>query len=170
MSQLTAAAPAAGAPLASLRWTSGSLLLLLRYIEIKIMVTTASTAGLPQFAGYVARGMSANDTGGTAMTMTGNNFKKRTSHGTTAMGDMRWAAAGVLTAGTRALDNQPFITCASNIALGSTATALLDLDGPGDHPIVLAQNEGIVFANVTALTAGIYQYTINVAWAEVPVY
>ena len=170
ISQLTAAAPAAAAPLVSLRWTSATLLFLLRYLQINITVTTASTAGIPQFAGFVARGMSANDTGGTAMTMTGNNFKKRTSHGTTAIGDFRWAAAGVLTAGTRTLDTNPFITTNASLALGSAGTSVFDMDGPGDHPLVLAQNEGLVFTNVTALTAGIYQYTINMAWAEVPAY
>lgn len=170
MSQLTAAAPGAGANLVSLRWTSSSLLMLLRYLQITINVSTASTAGLPQFAGYIARAFSANDTGGTAMTLTGNSFKKRTSHGTTAIGDFRYAAAGTLTAGTRTLDAAPFVATTTNIALGATSTAIFDIDGPGDHPIVLVQNEGLVFQNVTAITSGVYQYTINMAWAEVPSY
>ena len=170
ISQLTAAAPAAGANLASLRWTSGSLLMLIRYLQITINVSTASTAGLPQFGCYVARAYTVTDTGGTAATLSGNSFKKRTSHGGTSLGDLRYTAAATLTAGMRTLDAAPFITTTTNIALGSTSTAILDIDGPGDHPIVLAQNEGLVFQNVTAVTAGVYQYTINMAWAEVPAY
>ena len=170
ISALTAAAPAAGAPLVSLRWTSGSLLFLLRYLQVNITVTTASTAGIPQFAGFAARSMLANDTGGTAVSLAGNNFKKRTAHNTTSIGDFRYAAAGVLTAGSRRLDANAFLTTNASLALGSAGTSVFDMDGPGDHPLVLAQNEGIVFTNVTALTAGVYQYTINMAWAEVPAY
>ena len=169
-SALTAAAPAAGANLASLRWTSSSLLMLLHSCYISINVSTASTAGLPQFAGYVARAFSAADSAGTAVTLTGSAFKTRTSMATTLMGDMRFAAAGTITAGTRTLDSQPFVTCQAALALGSNASAFMDNNASFDHPIVLAQNEGIVFQNVTALTAGVYQYTVHLEWGEVPAF
>jgi len=167
---LTAAAPAAGANLVSFRWTSASLICLIRFCSITIQVSTASTAGLPEFAGFIARGFTASDTAGTAVTLTGNAFKKRTSMATTALGDLRFASASTLTAGTRTLDSQPFIDVATPLALGSQQTATWNIDGPGDHPIVLAQNEGMVFQNMTALTAGVYKYTVSLEWAEVPSY
>lgn len=170
VSALTAAAPGAAANLVSFRWTSASLLCLVRSVAITIQVSTASTAGLPEFAGFIARNFTASDTGGTAVTLTGNSFKKRTSMATTALGDFRFAAAGTLTAGTRTLDSQPFIDVNTPFALGSEQTQIWGIDGPGDHPIILAQNEGLVFQNVTALTAAVYKYTVTVHWAEVPSY
>ncbi len=167
---LTAAAPAAAANLVSFRWTSASLLCLIRQININIQVSTASTVGLPEFACYIARGFTASDTGGTAVTLTGNSLKKRTSFATTSLGDFRFASAGVLTAGTRTLDTQPFIDVSTPFALGSDQTQIWGIDGPGDHPIVLAQNEGLVFQNVTALTSAVYKYTVTMHWAEVPAY
>lgn len=166
----TAAAPAAAANLVSFRWTSASLICLVREVKIKTQVSTASTAGLPEIAGFVARSFTASDTGGTAVTLTGNAFKKRTSYPSTSLGDFRFANAGVLTAGTRTLDTQPFIDVSVPLALGSQDTQIFNMDGPGDHPIVLAQNEGLVFQNVTALTAGIYRYILTISWAEVSSY
>ena len=170
VSALTAAAPAAAANLVSFRWTSATLLCLVRFVGVRIQVSTASTAGLPEFAGYVARGFTASDTSGTAVTLTGNAFKKRTSMATTSLGNFLFASAGTLTAGTRTLDSQPFIDVNTPFALGSEQEEVFDMDGPGDHPIVLAQNEGLVFQNVTAITAGVYKYTVTLDWAEVPSY
>jgi hypothetical protein len=171
ISGTTAAAPAAAAPLMAFRWSSGTLIALIKYIEVRIQVSTASTAGLPEFSGYIARGWTANDTGGTAVVMTGNNQKFRTGMGTSVVGDVRAATAGVLTAGGgRTLDANPIATCSTPLALGSQDRSAFDINSAIDHPLVLAQNEGLVFANVTALTAGIYRYTVSLGWAEVPSY
>lgn len=166
-SALTAAAPGAAAQLASLRWTSGSLLMAIHAIYQTIAVSTASTVGLPQLGCYVARSFSAGDSGGTAVTLTGSSFKTRTSMATTVLGDMRYASAGVITAGTRTLDSQPILSVVTNFALGSTNSNFMDNNGPYDHPIILAQNEGLVWQNVTAVTSGVYQYTVHIEWAEV---
>jgi hypothetical protein len=170
VSASTAAAPGAGANLVSFRWTSASLLCLVRSVSVTIQVSTASTAGLPEFAGFIARSFTASDSAGTAVTLTGNSFKKRTSMATTALGDFRFASATTLTAGTRTLDSQSFIDVNTPIALGSEQTQIWGIDGPGDHPIVLAQNEGLVFQNVTALTSAVYKYTVTIHWSEVPSY
>lgn len=168
---LTAAGPAAAANIASFRWTNASLLCLIRNIEIYVAVTTASTAGVPELGCYIARGFTASDTGGTAVNLTGNNMKSRTSMPTSTLGDLRYASAATLTAGTRTLDAQPVLSCAATgIALGSNNKEFFNIDGPGDHPIVLATNEGLVFQNITAVTAGVYQYKIGIHWAEVPAY
>jgi hypothetical protein len=171
ISGTTAAAPAAAAPLMAFRWTSGTLLALVKYIEIKIQVSTASTAGLPEMSGYIARGWTASDTGGTAVVMTGNNQKFRVGMGTSVVGDVRAATAGVLTAGGgRTLDANPIITVNTPLALGATDRATFDINSAIDHPLVLGTNEGLVFSNVTALTAGIYRYTVSLGWAEVASY
>lgn len=171
LTALTAAAPAAGANLASFRWTSSTLLALIRRIELKLIVTTAFTGAVnPELAAYVARTFSASDSAGTAVVTTTNNMKKRTAHATSALatGDLRFATAGVLTAGTRTLDPQPISEVYASIALGSVDSAIFGTEGPGDHPIVLAQNEGLVFQNVGTTTAGIFKYIIGISWAEIP--
>jgi hypothetical protein len=171
ISGTTAAAPAAAAPLAAFRWSSASLIALIKYIEVRIQVSTASTAGLPEMSGYIARGWTASDTGGTAIVMTGNNQKFRVGMGTSVVGDVRAATAGVLTAGGgRTLDANPIITCATALALGASDRVSFDINSAIDHPLVLGTNEGLVFSNVTALTAGIYRYTISLGWAEVASY
>ncbi len=167
----TAAAPAAAANLVSFRWTSATQLCMIRQISMYLTVTTASTVGVPTLDAYIARSFTASDTGGTAVTISGNAFKKRTSMATSALGDLRFASAAVLTAGTRTLDTQPILMAkASGIALGSNGSALWGIDGPGDHPFILAQNEGLVFQNDVAITTGIYAYSINIHWAEIPAY
>ncbi len=171
ISATTVTAVAAAANLVSFRWTSASLLCLVRQVNISIQVTTASSTVIPEFAGYIARNFTVSDSSGTAVTLSGNSFKRRTSMATTALGDFRFASASSLTAGTRTLDAQQFIDVNVPLALGGMQTQIWGIDGPGDHPIVLAQNEGLVFQNVTTLTtAGAYKYTVHIHWAEVPSY
>src|SRR6476661_551592 len=75
----TAAAPAAAANLVSFRWGSSTKIALIRRLRLEIMVTTASTAGIPELAAYIARSFSASDTAGTAVSLAGNIQKRRTS-------------------------------------------------------------------------------------------
>jgi hypothetical protein len=169
----TAAAPAAGANLVSLRWGSSTKVALIRHVRLQLIVSTASTAGLPEMAGFVARSFTVSDSAGTAVSFAGSNAKKRTSHVTSEIatnGDMRFANGGALTAGTRTLDPQPFISVVLPIAL--SAAYFGDVwGGPfNDSPIVLAQNEGLVFQNVTALTAAVSRYLLRIEWDEVASY
>ena len=171
MQAATAAAPAAAANLASFRWGSATLLCLIQKVILTAAPTTASTVGEVVLGGYVGRTFTASDTAGTAVTLTGNAFKKRTSFPTTALTDARFAAAGVITAGTRTLDAQPFVTAMGGFsALGPAPSGIFDTTGPNGYPLVLAQNEGLVFQNVVALTSAIYQYQIQIEWAEVASY
>jgi hypothetical protein len=166
----TAAAPAAGANLISWRWGSATQLALVRRFRLEMMVTTASTAGIPEMACYFADGFTASDTGGTAVTLSGNTNKRRTSLAISQIasnGDFRFATGGVLTAGTRVLDTQPFMGVMAPLAV-STAPFVAEFGGSiEDEPIVFAQNEGIIVQNLSALTAAIYRYRLQIEWDEV---
>lgn len=168
----TGALTGAGAstPVMSFRWTSATLNALLMRMQATIETTTAfTTAQFLEFAPYIARSFTANDSGGNAVTAP----KKRTSLAATAVGDFRVASTGALTAGTRTLDAQPVgylaaYSAAAGFTLGKNT--LFDIAIEEQYPIVLAQNEGLVVNNVIALgAAGVLKIIFELEWLELPV-
>jgi hypothetical protein len=164
----------ANTPVFSLRWTSATLNAIILAFQWWWFLSTAfGAAQIVDHGLYVARGFSASDSGGTDIKPTGNTGKKRTVYPTTAIGDLRIASAGALTVGTRTLDGQ-------NIgARGQWAGAVGAALSPGiasfnfrlddEHPVVLAQNEGLILQNLTAMGAtGVIKLYVDVAWLEVP--
>jgi hypothetical protein len=176
-SGIMAANLSAASPIFSMRWTHATNLVLIKRLTLSIAAdTVAFTAGAGLFNLFVARSFSVSDTGGTGITPTGNQNKLRTTGmGTTlfASGDIRISSTGTLTAGTRTLDSNPV----GSLAVGCPATAgVLILapfpiwdTRPGEHPILLAQNEGIVLqASVPA--TGTWKFGIKVDWTEIAAY
>ena len=168
---LTAAA--AAAPVFSLR-NIGTNLLVIRRVSVGFITTTAFTSaqGLA-FNLFVARSFTASDTGGTAIAVTANQNKMRTSLATPTNLDMRIATTGAVTAGTRVLDTVA-IGVAGGAATGVGAAMspqnLLQHDA-GDYPLVLAQNEGIVITNNLAMgAAGVINLHVNIEFAEMASY
>jgi hypothetical protein len=186
----TYAALAAAAPLFSMR--CGVLTVIIRVRIFVVTTAAATTAGLTERELIIARGFTASDTGGTAVVLTGNNQKMRTSHATSGVTDMRFGAP--LTAGTRTLDANAIASAAGWSGLLSTgvvignggssgvAAARSTEGGTGpvtlydinrdDYPIVLTANEGIVVRiGPDAQPAGATQQTyVMVDWAEVSAY
>lgn len=148
-------------------------LILVRRIGIGFMTTTAFTvAQALDYGLYVARNFSINDSAGTDITPSGNNGKHRTSFATPASLHVRISAAAVLTPGTRILDANAIGIVAGGSA--GLATGLPPVLGnlfdhaAGDHPLVLAQNEGFVINNLTAMGAvGVCKAYVNVEYAEI---
>jgi len=165
----------ANTPVFSLRWTSAILNALIFGFQWWWFVSTAFTAAqIVDHGLYVARGFSTSDSGGTALTPSGNGGKKRTSFPTSGVGDVRISSTAALTAGTRTLDGQ------HQGARGQWANAVGAALPPGvaafsfriddEHPILLAQNEGLVLNNLTAMgAAGVIKLYVDVAWLELPV-
>lgn len=172
----------AGSPVFSLRWAPGTgALCLINSVIVSATVTTGFTAAQElEYGMYVARGFTVSDTGGTQQVVSGNNQKMRTSMGTSLIasgGDMRISSTAALTAGTRTLDSQP-MNANSFWALAATAGStfsnvnipLFDRQ-PGEYPIVLANNEGIVVNNILAMgAAGVVKLVVYVNWTEVATY
>ncbi|MCE5191226.1 MAG: hypothetical protein LLG08_05650 [Actinomycetia bacterium] len=164
---------AADGPVFSMRWTSSSLIAVIKRIGISVGVRTAyGTAQTTDYGLYFARSFTASDSGGTALTLTTDNGKLDTSFPTTAFaaGDVRISTTAVITAGTRTLDAQPMaITVAQTNAL---ATVFNDDwtfgETFGRQPIILRQNEGIVIHNLFLMGAtGVLRLYVTVEWAEV---
>lgn len=147
--------------------------IIIRRVGVGYLCSTAFTAAQKvDFSLMVVRAFTASDSGGTAIALTGNNTKHRTSLGTPTSVDMRIATTAALTAGTKTLDtNTVGIVGAWVPAAGTiinTAQDNLLSHSAGDHPIVLAQNEGINIQNLTLMGAtGVGTLYVNIEFAEV---
>lgn len=146
-----------------------------RRVGIGFVVTTGfTTAQELRWGLRFARGFTASDTGGTAIGLTGNECKVRTSLDTLTSVDCRISSTGALTAGAKVLDTSHLgmigayaaATTAGNI-LPPAPDNLLKQDSD-DYPLVLAQNEGFNIMNVVAMgAAGVGTLYVNMELAEV---
>lgn len=171
---------AANGTLFSFRWADATRFCVIHYLRLQEIQTSATaTAALNdlRYQVFIARGFTASDSAGTAITLTGNSMKKRTSMGTSLVTDIRFStvAAG-LTAGTRTLDSNPILELQTNVlAVFPTAgfsqpfSKELDLTNGQDSPIVLAQNEGLIVRGPTTVfgAAGTGNLLVDMSWSEV---
>jgi len=135
---------------------------------------TAFAAGFGKVDVLVARSWTADGSGGTAATLTGNNQKQRTSMGTTLLGAARISSTAALTAGTKTLDAQAIAQYSATF--GTTTSTqwipMVDLfhaDPGSESPLVLAQNEGFVI-RATVPATGTWQFGCTVTWTELTAY
>jgi len=140
----------------------------------------ATTAVLQAFKMTAARGWSIAGSGGTRLTLTGNNAKLRTSMATSEVNDAGIATTAGLTLGTKTLDTQDLgavsfgvgtgaITIDTELDLLRGTAPLFDATEEGCHPYVCANQEGFVIRmGVNAMPAGMtWSFTVNMKWAEV---
>lgn len=166
---------AANGSIFSLRNISSNLLMV-RRVGVGFNTTTAFTAAQIVDVGLiVARAFTASDSGGTAITITGNNGKVRTSLATPTSVDCRISTTAALTAGTKTKDTNHLGLAAgwSGAAGQGIAPALNNLysHDTGDYPLILNQNEGINIDVITAMgAAGVGNFYVNIEFAEVASY
>lgn len=174
---------AAGAPLFSMRWGDATRLCLILKVSVSVVATAAATvAGPVDRQLIVARSFTVADSGGTAISLTGNQQKHRTSQATSLVSDMRIATTAALTAGTRTLDgvgvgiaaagmSSGLLTVMVNVTLIPKVDLFSAYAGEIMYPLVLAQNEGIIVRMVNAQPTGSSLLTyVDVTWAEVNSY
>lgn len=184
-----AAALAAGSGTAghvyAFRWGDASRFAVITKMKTRFLpltpFTSATLTDHTSFDAFIVRSYTASHSGGTALTPTGNNAKMRTNMGTSLVTDIRISTTTALTAGTHTFDAFPFAqsirkgnrvnpAAATEETIQPTTDGMeMDFDmGGGDHPIVLAQNEGFVIRNRTVWpAAGTGILTVQCAWAEV---
>lgn len=167
-----AAGLAAAAPVLSFRWGDASRLALIRRVAFAMTsLGTGFTAGIGFVDMIAARSFSASDSGGTALTLTGNNLKRKTAMGSSLVTDLRGASTATLTAGTRTLDANAMaglrfgVSVATNTVMQPTANIWAP-DFSGEWPLVLAQNEGFVL-RATVPATGTWTGDFLVEWCEV---
>jgi hypothetical protein len=165
---------AADGPVWSMRWTSPSLICVVKRVGISLRLTTAyGTAQSTDYGLYVARSWTVSDSGQTAATLTTNNGKLDTKYPTTAIaaGDLRISTTAVVTAGTRTLDAQSIgVTCFATQALAYSGNVDWEYgSNPSRQQVILRQNEGLVIHNMILMSAtGVVKLYITFEWAEVP--
>lgn len=180
-----AAALAASAQVFQFKWTDASKLAVIYKLRTRFLPLTPFTAATltdhTSFDAFLARSYSGGG-GGTTLTMTGNNAKTRSSMGT-SLATINVSTTAALTAATT-LDTQPFAQSIRkgnrvNPAAATEEVVMPQMDGleyvanadAGEHPIVLATNEGVVVRNRTVWpAAGTGILLIECVWAEVAAY
>ena len=163
--------------------TAASRIALVYKVSISAGLNVAATAaGLIAFRMTAARAWTAAGSGGTRATLTGDNVNLRTSMATSEVNDAGISSTAALTAGTKTLDTTDMGAISTGIGTGAITvsaglpiianTALFDADGEGQHPLVLANQEGFVIrvgANAFPATMT-WSFSVNVLWAEVPAF
>lgn len=136
------------------RWADATRLAVIRKVRISAAVsTTFFAAGVPITIDLVkSTAWTVAGTGGTGLTMAAL-LKRRTAMGSSllATGDARIATTAALGAGTKTLEGMSLssiaasapITASLNGTIIAPGTILWQAEvGDGEHPLVLAQNEG----------------------------
>lgn len=179
-----AAGLAANAEIFQFRYvTAASRLALVYKVSIGAAANLAATAaGLVTFRLTAARSWTAAGTGGTRLVLTGNNTKLRSAVATSEVNDAGIATTAALTAGTKTLDTTDVGAISIGIGTGAITTAanlnllpqssLFDADGEGQHPLVLANQEGFIIRNGAAAWPATmtWGFSVNILWAEVPAF
>jgi hypothetical protein len=146
--------------------------------RITIAAATSGTAGfapgLATFSMYVARAFTAPDTGEITTPLAGNAAKLRTSMAS-SLAQIQHSQTQSLTPGTRTLDASPVGTF-TIAAPTSIFTQFMTVPPmklfeklQGEHPLVLAQNEGFVI-QATVPATGTWTFVVNAEWDEVPIF
>jgi hypothetical protein len=165
-----AAALAASAVVFSARWSDATRFAVITSLRWRFLPLTLFTAATltdhTSFDAFQATGFTASHTGGTAITLAGNNLKRRMSMGSTLFTDLRISTTAALGGGTLTLLTQAFTQSIRkgnrvNPAAATEETIQPTTDGgnwspdaaSGEHPIVLAQDNGIIIRNRTVWPA-----------------
>jgi hypothetical protein len=153
-------------------------------------VATAWTAGRFLFDVIISRAWTGDGTGGGVPVVTGDTNQLRTSMGASLFSTgFRLATTAALGAGTKTLDTMPVgaifgmvdaVAAKYHIPQSNVVATLSPAAGPGipiwkcdvasgEHPIILAQNEGVSIRGTVPAT-GTWAASFIVKWAEVTAY
>jgi hypothetical protein len=160
-----------------MRWVDATRVMVLRSVLVSWAVsTTAFVAGVPpQLAMRVARGWSADGSGGTPIVFsTANTNKKRTDFPLSLFSDtgVRIASTAALGAGTKNLDTNRCGYLLGNVAVATANSVLIpptylwQRNTPDEYPFVFEQNEGFVVEIVAIPGTGTSSIAVQVEWAE----
>jgi hypothetical protein len=182
-SGLLPAALAGNSEIFQFRWTDATRLALIKSVRISACVsTTFFAAGVPvQIDMVKATGWTVAGSGGTRGTLAAL-LKKRTSNmasSLVAASDVGISSTAALTAGTKTLETLSLaaiaapgpITASLNGQIVAPKTELFrGGEQSGEHPLILATNEGFVIRSVAVPATGTWTVAIEVDWAELASY
>ncbi len=173
-SSTMAAGLAANSPIYSFRWTSTTLLGIVRRVRLLAgSLAIGFAQGTATFDMFVCRSWTVADTGGVTDTLITDNGNLRTAMPATVLSEIRHSSTATLTAGTRTKDVQPVDTLFENVGTVANTGFIVSPNGklfekfPEEHPLVFVQNEGFTI-QATVPATGTWQWTIITEWDEVP--
>jgi hypothetical protein len=153
---------------------TGTGVAVLRKIELGLNVTTAYTQGGVRVSTYFVRtSFTQGSTNATAVTLSGNNGKKRTSHATSNVSSYILTTTGISGDTAASEDATPFCSTLLNLpgSINVVGPQTLYQDDPTDYPMVFVQNEGFRIKNDTAFAAtGVSSLTVIVEYDEMTAY
>lgn len=179
-----AAGTATAGHIFAFKWSDATRFACINYLALQWQALTPFAVGITDFGfdAFVVRSYATAHTGGTDLQLTtpANRFKLRTATmGTTLVTDLRIATTAALGQTVDpTFDNHPFIQSMGDIQRTVVASGEeIVVNQPnfvwapnmanGEHPIVLAQNEGIVIRNRTVWPlTGTGQICIQMRWNE----
>ena len=175
----TAAKPAAGSPVFSIRWSDPVRLFALKRLQLWLACTTAYTAaGAQDAALWKVTGFSSADTGGTALSAVAGGQQRlyvgkmaATGLGSSAIGQI--SSGDTLSAGTRTPETYPlgYAAWVNPAAAGAVVGPFTLFDTlAADHPLICGVNEGFIVTTPigNAQAAGVSKWSIWMDWAEIP--
>ena len=143
-------------------------------MRVGFVVTTAfTTAQGLAYSLVKANSFTASDTGGTALFVAGSNKHRNSMTNITSAPDIRIGSTAALTAGTRTLETVSMSIAGGAAQAVGAAMPIADLleNDAGDHPLVLAQNEGFIVSNLIAMgAAGVIQLHVGIEFMEASSY
>jgi hypothetical protein len=161
--------------------TAASRICLVHRVVVSAGLNVAATAaGLVSLRLTAARSWTVAGSGGTRLTLSGDNCNLRTSVAASEVNDAGISTTAALTVGTKTLDTTDLATIATGIGTGAlTVAADLPIFAPtalwdqnsNFHPIVLANQEGFVVRTGAAMPATMtWHACVSIVWSEVPSY
>lgn len=178
-----AAALASGSEFFQFRYvTAASRVAVVQRVTLSIGASAAATAaGVVPIRMTVARSWTADGSGGSAATLTGDNAQLRTAHSASEVSTTRISTTAALTAGTKTLDTTDIAAVSVGIGTGAITvavplqllgeTVLFEAPPSGGHPLILANQEGFVLRTGAAWPATMtWGASVNVHWTEVPAF
>jgi hypothetical protein len=162
---------AAASSIYAFMWTNATQIALISRVSVTAWTTGVGfTAGIARFILYAARPFTVQDVG-VLINFAGNNAKMASAMASSIANIVYAGNGAALVPGTRTLDADPLqsmIVSAPttlNTPFSPSPLALLDRC-QGDHPLLLAQNEGFV-VQATVPSTGTWQFAVTLDWAEV---
>jgi hypothetical protein len=168
-SGVMAAGLAGASPIYGFRYTGANLCLVRSVSLVAIGNTTAFAAGVATFNLSACRSFSISySTGGTAITLTGDNGNLRTSMAATGVGSIYVASTGIIGGATLTRDSQALavrttgVTAAAALILSSGNPPLFE---NGCNRLICANNEGFDI-RATVPATGTWNFAVNTVWEE----
>ena len=166
---------AASGQIFAVRWSDPSKLFILLQLAVSAVCTAFSSGTGADLEGIKASSYSSNASGGTQITPSTvsqmSRIQTMAPSSFNSTGEIRIATTTALTPGTQTLDTAGFGSTqipATGAGGGISDVNIYQCLAFGQHPIILANNQGFVVREITTVPASnSFRYSIQMSWVEI---